>query len=148
MQTEDKKKVAETLTEQATKIKVGRFNFKIKPLTLAQIYELGALTNEMDSENVETEKVVNMVSTALSNYENAKILTEVFIISAFRSHWGRKLWGWYIRKHITVKAYEQFLPALMLSFNANFFLTSIIFLHQTTKITESQTTRRGQQLEE
>ena len=47
MKTADKKRTAETLKEKPVKIKVGWLSFKIKPLTLMQIYEMSVFANDI-----------------------------------------------------------------------------------------------------
>ena len=72
-------------------------------------------------------------------------MSEIFIVCAFRKKWARKVWGRYIRKHLGIMAFNELVKFISGSFNANFFLTSIIFLTQTKIMTEPKTTPRGQQ---
>ena len=66
-------------------------------------------------------------------------------------HKRRKRWIFrrYILKRLTVRHFQKVMEIITNAYTANFFLTSIIFLHQTKPMTEpKQTTPRGQQWEE
>lgn len=51
MKTSDKEKVAKTLAEASVKIKVGKFRFRVKPLTFMQIYEMGVFGNAIKNQH-------------------------------------------------------------------------------------------------
>ena len=151
MTSEQKQIIADILTEKPLLIRVGIFTFRCKPLTLGQIYEMGAVANEIDSSDLtdNIDKKMRIMSAVVDHYKDAKLMQKIFLICLFRSRWKRRLWGWYIRKKQTVLIFQQLINYIALSFNANFFLTSIIFLRQTTVMTDpSQTTAHGQQSEE
>ena len=146
MKTEDKQKVADVLVEKPALIRIGWFVFKLRPLTLAQIYEMGAAANDINADDLEdTEKRVRIMAALINHHKDAKAMERVFIICLFRKRWKRILFGRYIAKRLTMDKFQQLLTYVTTSFNANFFLTSIIFLRQTTTMTEpSQTTAPGQ----
>ena len=148
MKTNDKTQVAETLKEQPTKIKVGWFAFNVKPLTLMQIYEMSVFANDIKKPTWKDGSNVNIISETIAHGNDAKLMCEVFIVCAFRKSWKRILWGHYIRKHLDITAFNQLVSFISHSFNANFFLTSITFLTQTTVMTEPRTIPHGQQSEE
>lgn len=148
MTKEDKKKVAATLLEKATTIKVGLLRIKVKPLTLGQIFEMGEYSHDIKELHLETVKKMNVMQILLAHTEDAKAMCEIFIICAFRNHWARKVFGGYIRHHLTIMHFNDLVKYISMSFNANFFLTSISFLSQTKIMTEPTTTARGQQSEE
>lgn len=148
MTKEDKKKVAATLLEKATIIKVGLLRIKVKPLTLGQIFEMGEYSHDIKELQLETVKKMNVMQVLLAHTKDAKAMCEIFIICAFRKHWARKVFGRYIRHHLTIMHFNDLVKYISMSFNANFFLTSISFLSQTKIMTEPTTTVRGQQSEE
>lgn len=150
MTTEEKNKIADVLNEKPHRIRIGWLFFKARPVTLGQIYEMGALANDIKADDLEdTERKVRIVPVILQHYNDAKIMQRIFVVCLFRSRIKRFLFGWYVRRKLTVLKFQELLNYMALSFNANFFLTSIIFLKQTATMTEpSQTTRLGQQWEE
>lgn len=148
MKTIDKKKVAAVLKEERTKIKVGWFTFRPRPLTLCQIYEMGVYANQIKEANFNEGDKVNNLNELIKHSEDARQMCEIFIICTFRKTWARKLWGRYIRKHLDILAFNQLIMYISSSFNANFFLTSIIFLTKTKVMTEPKTTPHGRQSEQ
>ncbi len=148
MNTEDKEKVARTLCEADVKIKVGKFLFRVKPLTLMQIYEMGVFANDMPETSWKEGEKVNILQKLFERNKDALLMCEIFIVCAFRKKWARKLWGRYIRKHLNIMAFNELIKFVSSSFNANFFLTSITFLTQAKIMTEPTTTHLGRQSEE
>lgn len=148
MKTEDKEKVAKTLCEATVKIKVGKLSFKVKPLTLMQIYEMGVFANDMPGPSWQGGEKINIIQKLFERSNDARLMCEIFIVCAFRKAWARWLWRRYIRKHLDIIAFNELVKFISSSFNANFFLTSITFLTQTKIMTEPTTTHPGQQSEE
>lgn len=148
MKTIDKKKVAAVLKEERTKIKVGWFTFRPRPLTLCQIYEMGVYANQIKEADFNEGDKVNNLNELIKHSEDARQMCEIFIICTFRKAWARRIWGRYIRKHLDILAFNQLIMYISSSFNANFFLTSIIFLTKTKVMTEPRTTPHGQQSEQ
>lgn len=153
MRREEKQQVADTLTEKPTRIRVGLFTFRVKQPTLGQLYEMGAAANDIEDNDLQqkfkTNQRVNVIAEAIAHYKDARIMQQVFIILVFRNHFWRWFWRRYIFHRLTVDIFNQLVNHIGRSVNINFFLTSIIFLKQATKITEpNQTTAHGQQLEE
>ena len=144
MKTADKKRTAETLKEKPVKIKVGWLSFKIKPLTLMQIYEMSVFANDIKKPTWNDGEKINIISETISHGHDARLMCEVFIVCAFRKAWKRHLWGRYIRKHLDIYAFNELVKFISQSFNANFFLTSITFLTQMKIMTEPKTTPLGQ----
>ena len=147
MKTADKKRTAETLKEKPVKIKVGWLSFKIKPFTLMQIYEMSVFANDIKKPSWKDNDKVNIIGEIIAHGNDARLMCEVFIVCAFRKAWKRHLFGRYIRKHLDIYAFNELVKFIGLSFNANFFLTSITFLTHTKIMTEPKTTPRGQQSE-
>lgn len=148
MKTSDKEKIARTIREASAKIKVGRFSFKIKPLTFMQIFEMGTFANDIKEPTWRQGEKINIIPLLFKNADSARLMSEIFIVCAFRKTWARKLWGRYIRRHLDIMAFNELIKFISSSFNANFFLTSITFLTQTKIMTEPTTTRPGQPSEE
>lgn len=143
METKDKKKVTQTLKEGTVRIKVGKFTFRVKPLTLCQIYEMGTIANEIIAPTWTEGQQVNIMQEIVKHSKDAKQMCEIFIVCAFRKNWARKLWGRYIRKHLNINAFNQLVLFVSNSFDANFFLTSITFLVKAKTMTEPTTTPHG-----
>lgn len=146
MKTEDKQRVSDVLTEKAARIRVGLFVFKARPLTLGQIYEMGAAANGINASDLEdSTQRIRIMAALIRHHEDAKAMERVFIICLFRKRWKRWLFGRYIAKRLTMEKFQLLLTHITTSFNANFFLTSIIFLSQTKAMTEpTPTTAPGQ----
>lgn len=148
MKTSDKEKIAKTLAEASVKIKVGMFYFRVKPLTFMQIYEMGVFGNAIKKPTWKEDDKLNIIPFLFEHSETAHLMSEIFIVCAFRKKWARKVWGRYIRKHLDIMAFNELVKFISGSFNANFFLTSIIFLTKTKIMTEPKTTPLGQQSEQ
>ena len=144
MKTSDKEKIAKTLAEASVKIKVGMFYFRVKPLTFMQIYEMGVFGNAIKKPTWKEDDKLNIIPFLFEHSETAHLMSEIFIVCAFRKKWARKIWGRYIRKHLDVMAFNELVKFIGGSFNTNFFLTSITFLTQMKIMTEPKTTPRGQ----
>lgn len=149
MKKEEKRKVANALAERGTWIRVGWMFIYFRPITLSQIYDMGAAANDIDGSDLQSDDKVSLIAALLKHSKDAKAMQNVFLVCAFRKRWKRWLLGRYIRNRLTVEHFNRLLSTIATTFNANFFLTSIIFLSQTKIITEpSQTTARGQSSEE
>ena len=149
MTAEEKSKVASALTEKSTWMSVGLLPIRLKPITLGQIFEMGEYVNDINSEGLSVNARINTIAEMLLKYKNAPLMQEIFIVCAFRSRWMRKIFRRYILKRLTVGHFQKVIEHITKAYTANFFLTSIIFLHQTKPMTEpKQTTPLGQQSEE
>lgn len=149
MKQNDKKKVADSLSERSHWIRVGWLHIKIKPLTLSQIYDMGAAANDINADDLQSLDKVNIIALLVKHAKDAKALQDVFLVCAYRKKWKRWLFGRYLRNRLTVEHFNKLLTLIATTFNANFFLTSIIFLSQTKIMTEpNQTTAHGQSSEE
>ena len=147
MKTTDKIHTAKTLAETPIKIKVGRLSFKVKPLTLMQIYEMSVFANDIKKPTWKDNDKVNIIGETIAHGNDARLMCEIFVVCAFRNTWKRRFWRRYIRKHLNIIAFNVLVKFISQSFNANFFLTSITFLTQAIVMTEPQTTPHGQSSE-
>ena len=146
MKSEEKREVANTLSEKGIWVRVGFLPFRLRPITLAQIYEMGAIANDINADGLEEKKKIKILAETIAHYNDARIMSKVFVICRFRSVIMRFLFGWYIRHNLTMREYEKLITFESTSFNINFFLTSIIFLKKTTTMTNpNPTTAHGQQ---
>lgn len=146
MKTEEKIDVYDALAEKGIWVWVGHIPFYLRPMTLAQIYEMGSVANDINADNIEEKKKVKILAETIAHYRDARIMQRVFIICLFRSMLMRILFGWFIRHNLTLREFEKLIMFETKSFNVNFFLTSIIFLKKTVTMTNpTQTTARGQQ---
>ena len=146
MKSEEKREVANTLSEKGIWIRIGFLPFRLRPITLAQIYEMGAIANDINADGLEEKKKIKILAETIAHYNDSRIMSKVFIICLFRSLLMRFLFGWYIRHNLTMREYEKLITFESTSFNINFFLTSIIFLKKTTMMTNpNPTTAHGQQ---
>ena len=140
MKSEEKREVANTLSEKGIWIRIGFLPFRLRPITLAQIYEMGAIANDINADGLEEKKKIKILAETIAHYNDARIMSKVFVVCLFRSLIMRFLFGWYIRHNLTMREYEKLITFESTSFNINFFLTSIIFLKKTTTITNPNTT--------
>lgn len=148
METKDKKKITQVLKEEPVVVRVGVLRCRIKPLTLCQIYEVGTLANDIKPLELKEGNKINVIQQMLEHGNDAKILTDIFIVCAFRKKIMRKIFSGYIRKRLKIEHVNELIKYLSISFNINFFLTSITFLKQIKKMTEPQMIHRGQSLGE
>ncbi len=109
-----------------------------------QIQEMGVFGNAVKKPTWKEGDKVNIIPILFEHSETAHLMSEIFIVCAFRKQWARKLWGNYIRKHLTQISFNELIQFISGSFNANFFLTSITFLTQMKIMTEPKTTPHGQ----
>ena len=146
MKSEEKREVANTLSEKGIWVRGGFLPFRLRPITLAQIYEMGAIANDINADGLEEKKKIKILAETIAHYNDARIMSKVFVICLFRSLLMRFLFGWYIRHNLTMREYEPLITFESTSFNINFFLASIIFLKKTTTMTNpNPTTAHGQQ---
>ena len=134
------------LTEKPALIRIGRFPFLMRPLTLGQIYEMGAIASDINIDDLQDmEKRVRVMAALVAHHKDAERMQRIFVVCLFRSRWKRVLFGRYVKRRLTVALFQKMVAYITTSFNANFFLTSIIFLRQTAEMTDpSQTTAPGQ----
>ncbi|MBR5950318.1 MAG: hypothetical protein IKZ87_02680 [Actinomycetaceae bacterium] len=145
METADKERVHSTLTEKPVKIKVGKLTFKLRPLTLAQIYEIGAIGNELSDDDLGSKDKVKVLAEVIAHYKDAKVMQDMFIAALLPGKIKRFLFKRYVLKRLTVTVFNEFVAYVSRSLDVNFFLTSIIILRKTVEITNpSETTALGQ----
>ena len=71
----------------------------------------------------------------LAAHGDLKHLQNIVVKAVFRSSIARFLFGWYIRKHTTMKVYKRVISFCAKSFDAPFFFQSLTFLRGAKKVT-------------
>lgn len=107
------------MTERGTWVKFGWIPFRLRPLTLAQIWEIGEEISKCGM--LELTGTFNAVEVMLSRHEDVRRLQRVIIIALFRSRVMRRLCGWWIRWNTTMERYERVIDFCARSFSAPFF---------------------------
>ena len=146
---EKKKRASDVLSEKAIWLNIGWLWFLLRPLTLGQIYEMGAIAVSIDADDIDMNRRVNVLAEMINHYEDADRMRRAAVVMLFRSRIMRWLFGWYVRRRITVAVFQKIISYTARTFDVNFFLTSIIFLRRITIMTEPKpTTAHGQSSEE
>lgn len=136
------------MTEKGTWVRFGLIPFYIRPLTLAQIWEIGELIQKCKA--VELQGSFNPIEKMLESHKDLHFLQKVVEKAIFRGSVARFLLGWYIRKRTTMKRYKQVITFCAQSFDAPFFFQSLISLKGARQMTmnTAEATARGHSLEE
>lgn len=136
------------MTEKGTWVRFGLIPFYIRPLTLAQIWEIGELIQKCKA--VELQGSFNPIEKMLESHKDLHFLQKVVEKTIFRGSVARFLLGWYIRKRTTMKRYKQVITFCAQSFDAPFFFQSLISLRGARQMTmnTAEATARGHSLEE
>lgn len=144
-------KTADTMIEKPYRMRVGMFLFKVRPLNMSQVIEIGELASYMKEFDVKEEANGTVVSYAYKNTEDVEIIQDIAIIAMFRSKWKRRLFGGYVRKRLTTRILKQCFTAIYDTFDYAFFFTSSIFLRGVAEMTgnkkeegDSRETPRGE----
>ena len=86
MNTGDKEKIAKTLSEATVKIKVGKFSFKVKPLTLMQIYEMGVYANDMPEPSWQGGEKINIIQKLFERNNDARLCAKYSLFAHSARH--------------------------------------------------------------
>lgn len=144
------KKTSDVLTEKPIIVRFGLLFFVIRPMTMAQIYEIGAVVEK--TEGIDLNGDFNPIVKMLQSYKDIEKCSEVATIMIFRSLWMRKAFGWYVKHHMTMARYQKIIEYGAITFRAAFFLTSFSFLKGTKEVTKMTNTAaatvHGDSLEE
>ena len=71
MKSEEKREVANTLSEKGIWVRVGFLPFRLRPITLAQIYEMGAIANDINADGLEEKKKIKILAETIAHYNDA-----------------------------------------------------------------------------
>lgn len=134
------KQVAKTMSERPIVLWFGFIPFLVRPITFTQIYDLGSVSKDMPE--IEQQKIDGRtnVSATLMYYEEAGRMSEIAVMTIFRSLWMRKLFRKYIKKRLTVHKYKKLQDYMAQTMDANFFLSTIIFLKGLNEMTKPTNT--------
>ncbi len=134
------KQVAKTMSERPIVLWFGFIPFLVRPITFTQIYDLGSVSKDMPE--IEQQKIDGRtnVSATLMYYEEAPRMADIAVMTIFRSDWGKKLFGKFIKKRLTVRKYKKLQDYMAQTMDANFFLSTIIFLKGLNEMTKPTNT--------
>lgn len=130
---EEKKSTSEVITEKGAWCLFGWLPFRLRPLTLSQIWEIGEIVQQCDKLDLQGEFYA--IERMLSAYKDLKHLQDIVVKAVFRGSVARFLFGWYIRKHTTMNVYRRVISFCAKSFDAPFFFQSLTFLRGAKKVT-------------
>ena len=129
---------SDTLSEKPRLIRFGFLFFTMKPLTLAQIWEVGSVLEGQDIKPVNGD--VNVMAEMLERVDNIKAAQDIALIMLFRSCWKRKLFGWFVRSRLTMGRYQKMMEYYLMTPRAAFFLISITSLKGVKEMTKRTNT--------
>lgn len=133
------KQTSDVISEKPILLRFGFLWFLMRPLTLSQIYEIGAIVQNIEEVNL-PEGEFNPVVEMLRRYTDMKICSSIVVKMLFRRKLKRILFGWYVKKHLTMAKYKKVIEFGAMSFQAAFFLTSFTFLKGTKEVTKQTNT--------
>lgn len=126
-QLEDNEKVKDTLLEKGFKMRFGILPIRVKPLTLAQVQEIGALAGGLGTNDDELKEM--QFADGLSDLARyGDLINDICLIILFRSQRKRGLLGNFIKKRLTSGHYKKLMGWLYQTFDFGFFLTSLVFM--------------------
>lgn len=148
MQKQNQHSTANTISEKSIWVLFGWVPFRMKPLSLEQIWQIGELVQKCNKIDLQGEFYA--IERMLESYKDIKILQDVVVKAIFRGSLARFLFGWYIRKKTTMKTYQRVISFCAMSFNAPFFFQSMSFLRGALKVTMNtrEAQAHGDSLEE
>lgn len=120
------RKVGDAVIEKPLILKLGAIPVKVKPLTLAQIIEIGDIAADMVDVDI-TDTATFAEALKMGHLQGDKVFSICEVV-AFRSRWRRRLLGWLLRRRMTSKVYQQLISWLYSTFDFGFFLTSLVFM--------------------
>lgn len=126
-QLEENEKVKDTLLEKGFKMRFGILPIMVKPLTLAQVQEIGALAGGLGTNDDELKEMQFADGLAdLAKYGD--LINDICLIILFRSQSKRGILGNFIKKRLTSDHYKKLMGWLYQTFDFGFFLTSLVFM--------------------
>lgn len=126
-QLEENDKVKDTLLEKGFKMRFGILPIMVKPLTLAQVQEIGVLAGGLGTNDDELKEM--QFADGLSDLAKyGDLINEICLIILFRSQSKRGLLGNFIKKRLTSDHYKKLMGWLYQTFDFGFFLTSLVFM--------------------
>ena len=132
-------KTTNVITEKPIWVHVGFFWFLLRPLTMAQIWELGSYLSNVEGIEIRN-KNNTVIAETLAHHKAMESLAGMMKILLFRGKVKRWLFGRYIKNHITMAEYKKIMEFSFISMQASFFLTSFTFLGGIRTITSPTST--------
>lgn len=129
---------SDTFSEKPRLIRFGFLFFMMKPLTLAQIWEVGSVLEGQEIKPVNGD--VNVMAEMLERVDNIKAAQEIALIMLFRSRLKRTLFGWFVRSRLTMGRYQKMMEYYLMTLRAAFFLISITSLKGVKEMTKRTNT--------
>lgn len=117
---------SDTLSEKPRLIRFGFLLFLMRPLTLSQIWEISALLENVEAQDLKGK--VNVIAEMLGQKNNLQQASKVVTAMLFRSSLNRVIFGRFIRKRLTMKRYQTMMEYYLMTLRAAFFLISITSL--------------------
>ena len=128
----------DTLSEKPRLIRFGFLFFRMKPLTLAQIWEVGGILEQQEIKAVDGD--VNVIAEMLERVDNIKAAQEIAVAMLFRGSLSRWLFGRFVKSRLTMERYQQMMEYYLMTLRAAFFLISITSLKGVKEMTKRTNT--------
>ena len=135
------KVTSDTLSEKPRLIRFGFLYFKMKPLTLSQIWEIGSVLESQKIDPVQGD--VNVIAEMIQRTDNIKAAQDIAIIMLFRNGLHRKLFGDFIKSRLTMERYQKMMEYYLMTIRAAFFLISITSLKGVKEMTKRTNTAQA-----
>ena len=132
------KVTSDTLSEKPRLIRFGFLFFRMKPLTLAQIWEVGGILEQQEIKAVDGD--VNVIAEMLERVDNIKAAQEIAVAMLFRGSLSRWLFGRFVKSRLTMERYQQMMEYSLMTLRAAFFLISITSLKGVKEMTKRTNT--------
>jgi hypothetical protein len=136
-----RKIIANTISERGVFVRVGKIPFYVRPLTLAQIYRIGAIIENLQCLTIKEDEEIHPVVEIFNKYKDMKLCQRFICEMMFRRTLTRKLFSWYVRRNLTMRKYEEILKISSASLNSAFFLSSLTFLKGVNEVTKPTLTQ-------
>lgn len=120
-------KVSATMAERGFVLMLGIIPFRVKPLTLMQIIEIGE--HALALKGIDTKSEDNQFTASLKVAEqDGGAMLDICEVAVFRKRWQRRIFGGMLRKRMDSKTYEKVVGWIYSTFDFSFFLTSSLFM--------------------
>lgn len=132
------KLTSDTLSEKPRLIRFGFLFFQMKPLTLAQIWEVGGILEQQEIKAIDGD--VNVIAEMLERVDNIKAAQEIAVAMLFRGSLSRWLFGRFVKSRLTMARYQKMMEYYLMTIRAAFFLISITSLKGVKEMTKRTNT--------
>lgn len=132
------KTTSDVISEKPRLIRFGFLFFVMRPLTLSQIWEIGAILEEEEMKPVGDG--ANVIAAMLERLDNMKAAQRIIVTMLFRSSVLRLVFGWFIKRNLTMERYQLMMEYYLMTIRAAFFLISFTSLKGMKEITKQTNT--------